>query len=75
MILDLSLPPAGGGALLERMIAARPELGVVMVSGLAPEPALRERLASLGGVFVAKPFAPKALIAALETALAHEGRG
>ena len=58
VILDLSLPPDGGEALLEQMLGTHPDLCVVMISGLAPAPVLRARLERLGGVFVPKPFAP-----------------
>jgi DNA-binding NtrC family response regulator len=75
VILDLSLPPDGGEALLERMLETHPDLCVVMISGLAPAPALRARLKRLGGIFLPKPFAPSALIEALETALRREGKG
>jgi DNA-binding NtrC family response regulator len=75
VILDLSLSSTGGESLLDQMLATHPDLSVVMVSGLAPELAVRTRLKRLGGVFLPKPFSPAALIAALETAMRHEGKG
>lgn len=70
VVLDLAMPPDGGAAILERLLTFRPDLGVVLTSGVALPFALRARLDAQGGVFLQKPFAPDALQHALEKALA-----
>jgi DNA-binding NtrC family response regulator len=51
------------------MLARRPDLGVIVISGVSPNPSLRELLTKWGGVFLAKPFAPDELVQAVEGAL------
>jgi CheY-like chemotaxis protein len=68
IVLDVTMP-GGGAEGLERVLQARPGLGVVVTSGAAPEAALRERLTAAGGHFLQKPFAPDALRRAVREAL------
>ncbi|HTF32995.1 MAG TPA: response regulator [Myxococcota bacterium] len=68
-VVDVGMPPRGGAAALEAILAQRPDLGVIMISGVSPDLALRELLSTWGGVFLAKPFAPDALVRAVEDAL------
>jgi CheY-like chemotaxis protein len=69
LVLDARLPPSGGAAPLRALLARRPDLGVVVISGLEPEGELAALLAGQRGVFLAKPFAPAALADALRRAL------
>lgn len=75
VVLDVTMPPDGGEAILGRMLALRPDLCVVLTSGAAPPPSLREMLRKQNGVYLAKPFSPQALLAAVRTALQRAGRG
>lgn len=75
VVLDVTMPPGGGEVTLGRMLGVRPDLCVVLTSGAPPGAALRETLRKQGGVYLAKPFAPQALLAALRTALQRSGRG
>lgn len=69
VILDVAMPPDGGVATLERLLALRPDLGVVLTSGAAPSSDLRARLGAHGGIFLQKPFGPEMLVHALKNAL------
>lgn len=69
VVLDIAMPPDGGAAIMERLLALRPDLGVVLTSGVAPPTELRARLDAHGGVFLQKPFGPDALLHAVEKAL------
>lgn len=68
VVLDVTMP-GGGAEALDRVLQARPELGIVLTSGAAPEAALRERLKAAGGRFLQKPFAPDALRRAVRESL------
>jgi len=69
-VVDVGMPPRGGVAALEAILARRPDLGVIVISGVSPDRALRESLRAWGGLFLAKPFAPDELARAVEEALA-----
>jgi DNA-binding NtrC family response regulator len=68
-VVDVGMPPHGGAVALEAMLAKRPDLGVIVISGVSPNPALRELLTMWGGIFLAKPFAPEELVRAVHDAL------
>jgi len=68
-VVDVGMPPHGGAFALRAMLARRPDLGVIVISGVSPDPALRELLTTCGGVFLAKPFAPEELVQAVDDAL------
>lgn len=63
--LDVLIPPAGVDPLLSRIAGLGEDVGVVLNSGDELPPALRDRLEALGGVFLRKPFSPKAAHEAL----------
>jgi two-component system cell cycle sensor histidine kinase/response regulator CckA len=69
LVLDVIIPPAGVDPLLSRMGSLRDDVGVVLTSGEELGSALRQRLESLGGVFLRKPFAPAAVVDAVRTAI------
>jgi CheY-like chemotaxis protein len=72
-VLDVNIPPNGVGTLLERMLELREDLQVIMTSGDALSSELRERLSVCHGVFLRKPFVPKAVLRATRQALGVEG--
>jgi polar amino acid transport system substrate-binding protein len=71
-ILDAAITPRGCGELLERIADEHPGPGLVLASGDALESDLRERMLALDGVFLRKPFAPAALLRAIEDSLVRE---
>jgi len=66
VVLDATLPPRGGEPALRALWEHRENLGVVLISGAAPDAALRALVAERGGEFLAKPFAPGALLKAVK---------
>lgn len=69
LVIDARIPPRGATAPLRAALAARPDLGVVVISGSEPDPELARLLGERGATFLAKPFAPAALADALRRAL------
>jgi DNA-binding NtrC family response regulator len=69
VVLDVIHPPGAGAVdLLPALLAESPDLDVILTSGDVLPESLEKRLASVGGQFLRKPFAPRALIAMLESA-------
>jgi PAS domain S-box-containing protein len=67
LVTDLTMPGIGGRDLAEQIRAARPEIGVLFISGYAPD---IDSLYSLSGaLFLAKPFTPADLRKAVAKAL------
>jgi CheY-like chemotaxis protein len=66
-LIDVLHPPGAGAAdLLPELLAQRPDLDVILTSGDALPEALEEKLASAGGRFLRKPFAPRTLLRLLQ---------
>jgi len=74
VLLDVVIPPNGIGEVLEHMVSARSDLAVILSSGDAPDSAVSERLEKHGGVFLRKPFLPKALLHLVESELQSKHR-
>jgi CheY-like chemotaxis protein len=74
IVLDLLMPPFEARETLRRLLAVCPDVGIVLTSGLVPDPALQELVAKHGGLYLQKPFAPEALRRAVETVRDREGR-
>jgi len=74
VFLDVRIPPAGIGSVLETLLAVRPGLAVVLTSGDELPDGLQERLASAHGLFVRKPFTISGALRALDGLLAAGAR-
>ena len=74
VVLDLSMPPYGGLETMQRLLEIRPDVGVVITSGLPPEAAMDALLARHRAIFLQKPFAPEALRRAVHDRLARRCR-
>jgi CheY-like chemotaxis protein len=73
VVLDLLMPPHGGLETLRRMLKIRPDVGIVLTSGLPPEKALDALASEHGAIFLQKPFAPEALRVAVAELQARSG--
>jgi DNA-binding NtrC family response regulator len=71
-VLDAAIVPRGCDEILDRIAAEHPAVGIVIASGDALETATRERMIACDGVFLRKPFAPEALLSAVEDSLVKE---
>jgi two-component system C4-dicarboxylate transport response regulator DctD len=61
MVVDIQLPGVSGLVLVERLAATRPLPPVIFITA-SDDPELHEGALRLGGWFLAKPFAPEALL-------------
>ena len=69
-VIDMTLPGMTGEAVVEHLRAVRPELAIVVTSGLAAGP--RPSLSGERITFLQKPFLPARLVEALQALLAAE---
>jgi DNA-binding NtrC family response regulator len=72
VVLDAAIGPGGSEPLLAEVVRDCPDIGVVITSGGGLPKPLRELMERADGVYLAKPFRPSALFAAVDHAL---GRG
>ena len=69
LLVDLTMPGMGGRELAGRVRAVRPEVGVVFISGYAPDASWLNDVP--GAVFLAKPFTPTDLLRSTGKAIAR----
>jgi len=67
LISDITMPGIDGRELTERILALQPDVGVVLMSGYAPDSDRDESFDR--AVFLQKPFPPADLLAALDKSL------
>ncbi|MBL8923180.1 MAG: response regulator [Myxococcaceae bacterium] len=65
LVTDVHLAGQSGITLAEALLSRHPGLRVIIISGFTAEPATLTPLLERGAVFLAKPFAPAALLAAV----------
>ncbi len=70
VISDVSMPGLGGVELARTLLAERPEMRVLLMSGLGQQEEWYAAAALRDLSFIAKPFLPSDLVAAVERALA-----
>lgn len=75
VVADATLAPSGARDLFEPVRLAPGAPALIVTGGESPSPEERRELEACGGRFLAKPFAPAALLEALEAAAstAHSG--
>jgi DNA-binding response OmpR family regulator len=73
MITDVVMPGMGGRELAQRLARLRPETKVLYMSGYTSDAAVRQGVLGAGLPFLAKPFAPDALLAKVREVLDTPG--
>jgi len=71
VLTDVMMPDVQGDAIARRLTAEQPRTAIVLMSGLLPGSGARAAVERDGAYFLAKPFTPAALLAALDAALAE----
>ncbi|HLG42685.1 MAG TPA: response regulator, partial [Planctomycetota bacterium] len=69
LVTDLNMPKMGGLELLRAILAARPELPVLAMTGSAPPEELEE-IRKLGVEVLSKPFRPEEFVSRVRQCLA-----
>lgn len=69
LVTDLVMPGMGGVELARRIVDLRPGTPVVLMSGYTDEPSVASCENGSARTFLAKPFSPRELVGAVETAL------
>ena len=72
LVTDLTMPGMGGRELAGRVRAARAEVGVVFISGYAPDASWLNDVP--GAIFLAKPFTPSDLLRSTGKAIARAAK-
>jgi len=72
VVLDGAIDPHGANEVLQSILDERPQVGVVITSGDRISDSLRSLMLSNDGIFLRKPFAPSALLRAVEDSLIKE---
>jgi two-component system, cell cycle sensor histidine kinase and response regulator CckA len=70
LVTDLVMPGLGGAALAARLVAARPALRVIFITGYAPEAVERQGDLAVGSGLLEKPFTADQLARKVREALA-----
>lgn len=73
IVIDAAIGPEGAGHVLEMLAAEWPQVGVIVTSGDQLPSSLRSQLLASNGVFLLKPFLPRALEEAVEGSLIKRG--
>lgn len=74
-VVDYMMPQLKGTTLAQRMKIQKPDMGIVMITGLVESDALQMRQAGVVGEILLKPVNFDELTAAIEKAAAGSGRG
>jgi CheY-like chemotaxis protein len=69
VVTDLVMPEMGGGELSGRIVARRPGIKVLLMSGYARDEVERRNIARSGAAFIEKPFAAETLAAKVREVL------
>jgi DNA-binding NtrC family response regulator len=75
LVLDVIIPPRGGGEVLDAVLARRPGIGVVLASGDQLPEDMARTLAGTRGRFLRKPFLPSDLVESVRAVCAESSDG
>ena len=62
IVLDMVIPPRGGLEVLDDALGRRPDLPFLLISGEEIDQSLRQRIETINGSFLRKPFHPDAVL-------------
>lgn len=74
VVIDAAIDPEGAGPVLEWVAEEQPQIGVIVTSGDQLSDPLRSRVLANNGIFLLKPFLPKALVQAVEGLVIEPGQ-
>ncbi len=72
LLTDVRMPGIGGKELVQRLLRIRPGTRVILMSGYTDDELLREELGDARYVFLQKPFAARAVVAAVRALLSAD---
>jgi len=75
ILLDMVIPPRDGLDVLDDALARRPGIPFVLMSGDEIEPSLRQRIETMNGSFLGKPFHPDAVLRAIAAVISRSQQG
>jgi hypothetical protein len=74
VVTDVVMPEMGAGQLVDQLLAERPELKVLYISGYTDDEVMRRGITQRGAAFIHKPFTSVELMQKVREVL-DEGRG
>ena len=73
LLSDMIMPGMSGRQLAERVLAARPETKILLMSGFSDDAGLQRGIEDKSLAFIQKPFVLEALLSKVQEVLAFDG--
>lgn len=74
LVTDVVMPQMGGGELAQRIVAQRPELKILYISGYLDDVNVRVKVSKAGAAFLPKPFTAQKLAEKVAELIERPGR-